>query len=152
MGCACSTPSAGPWSRTGGWPRSSTSSATLPAPGRRRGPFAIHFIDLDEFKQVNDTLGHPCGDELLCAVAERLRNAVRSSDVVARFGGDEFVILQYPLGHPKEAAVLAERLVAELTAPFQISGHEVVVGASVGIALAPRDGSNADLLLKNADM
>ena len=119
---------------------------------RRRGPFAIHFIDLDEFKQVNDTLGHPCGDELLCAVAERLRNAVRSSDVVARFGGDEFVILQYPLGHPKEAAVLAERLVAELTAPFQISGHEVVVGASVGIALAPRDGSNADLLLKNADM
>jgi diguanylate cyclase (GGDEF)-like protein len=119
---------------------------------RRRGPFAIHFIDLDEFKQVNDTLGHPCGDELLCAVAERLRNAVRSSDVVARFGGDEFVILQYPLGHPKEAAVLAERLVAELAAPFQISGHEVVVGASVGIALAPRDGSNADLLLKNADM
>ena len=119
---------------------------------RRRGPFAIHFIDLDEFKQVNDTLGHPCGDELLCAVAERLRNAVRSSDIVARFGGDEFVILQYPLGHPKEAAALAERLVAELAEPFQISGHEVVVGASIGIALAPRDGSNADLLLKNADM
>ena len=78
---------------------------------RRRGPFAIHFIDLDEFKQVNDTLGHPCGDELLCAVADRLRTAVRSSDIVARFGGDEFVILQYPLGHPKEAAALAERLV-----------------------------------------
>ena len=119
---------------------------------RRRGPFAIHFIDLDEFKQVNDTLGHPCGDELLCAVADRLRTAVRSSDIVARFGGDEFVILQYPLGHPKEAATLAERLVAELAEPFQISGHEVVVGASIGIALAPRDGSNADLLLKNADM
>jgi diguanylate cyclase (GGDEF)-like protein len=119
---------------------------------RRRGPFAIHFIDLDEFKQVNDTLGHPCGDELLCAVAERLRNAVRSSDVVARFGGDEFVILQYPLGHPKETAALAERLVAELAEPFQISGHEVVVGASIGIALAPRDGTNVDLLLKNADM
>jgi predicted signal transduction protein with EAL and GGDEF domain len=77
---------------------------------------------------------------------------VRSSDVVARFGGDEFVILQYPLGHPKETAALAERLVAELAEPFQISGHEVVVGASIGIALAPRDGSNADLLLKNADM
>jgi diguanylate cyclase (GGDEF)-like protein len=119
---------------------------------RRRGPFAIHFVDLDEFKQVNDTLGHPCGDELLCAVADRLRTAVRGSDVVARFGGDEFVILQYPLGHPKEAAALAERLVAELAEPYQISGHEVVVGVSIGIALAPRDGSNADLLLKNADM
>ena len=119
---------------------------------RRRGPFAIHFVDLDEFKQVNDTLGHPCGDELLCAVADRLRTAVRGSDVVARFGGDEFVILQYPLGNPKEAATMAERLVAELAEPYQISGHEVVVGASIGIALAPRDGSNADLLLKNADM
>jgi diguanylate cyclase (GGDEF)-like protein len=119
---------------------------------RRRGPFAIHFVDLDEFKEVNDTLGHPCGDELLCVVADRLRNAVRSSDLVARFGGDEFVVLQYPLGHPKEAAALAERIVAELALPFQISGNEVVIGASIGIALAPRDGTDADLLLKNADM
>ena len=119
---------------------------------KRRGAFAIHFIDLDEFKPVNDTLGHPCGDELLCAVAERLRNAVRGSDIVARFAGDEFVILQYPLGHPKEAAALAERLVAAVAEPFQISGHEVVIGASIGIALAPRDGTDADLLLKNADM
>ena len=118
----------------------------------RRGEFAIHFVDLDEFKQVNDTLGHPCGDELLCAVADRLRNAVRASDVVARFGGDEFVILQHPLEHPKEAATLAEALVSTLAEPFQVSGHEVVIGASVGIALAPRDGSDADLLLKNADM
>jgi len=117
-----------------------------------RGPFAIHFIDLDEFKQVNDTLGHPCGDELLCAAAERLRSTVRASDIIARFGGDEFVILQHPLGHPKEAAALAERLVAALMEPFKISGHEVVIGASIGIALAPRDGSDADLLLKNADM
>jgi len=119
---------------------------------RRRGPFAIHFIDLDEFKQVNDTLGHPCGDELLCAVADRLRGAVRASDIVARFGGDEYVILQHPLGHPKEAAALAESLVATLVEPFKISGHEVVIGASIGIALAPRDGADADLLLKNADM
>jgi diguanylate cyclase (GGDEF)-like protein len=119
---------------------------------RRRGPFAIHFIDLDEFKEVNDTLGHPCGDELLRAVAERLRNVVRGTDVVARFGGDEFVVLQHPLGHAKEAAVLAERMVATLGEPFQISGQEVIVGASIGITLAPRDGSNADQLLKNADM
>ena len=119
---------------------------------RRRGPFAIHFIDLDEFKQVNDTLGHPCGDQLLCAVADRLRNAVASSDVIARFGGDEFVVLQYPLVHPEEAATLAERMVGALSEPFQISGHEVVIGASIGIALAPRDGRDADLLLKNADM
>jgi diguanylate cyclase (GGDEF)-like protein len=119
---------------------------------RRRGAFAIHFIDLDEFSEVNDTLGHTCGDELLCAVADRLRNAVRASDIVARFGGDEYVILQHPLGHPKEAAALAETLVAALAEPFQISGQEVVIGASIGIALAPRDGSDADLLLKNADM
>jgi diguanylate cyclase (GGDEF)-like protein len=119
---------------------------------RRRGPFAIHFIDLDEFKGVNDTLGHPCGDELLCQVADRLRGAVGGGDIVARFGGDEFVVLQYPLAHPKEAAALAERIVARLAEPFRISGNEVVIGASIGIALAPRDGSDADLLLKNADM
>ncbi len=119
---------------------------------RQRGPFAIHFIDLDEFKGVNDTLGHPCGDELLRAVAERLRGVVRETDIVARFGGDEFVLLQYPLGHPKEAVALAERMVAILGEPFQISGQEVVVGASIGITLAPRDGSHADQLLKNADM
>jgi diguanylate cyclase (GGDEF)-like protein len=119
---------------------------------RRRGPFAIHFIDLDEFKQVNDTLGHPCGDELLCVAADRLRAAVRGSDLVARFGGDEFVVLQYPLGHPKEAGALAERIVASLAEPYRISGNEVVIGASIGIALGPRDGTDADLLLKNADM
>ncbi len=119
---------------------------------RRRGPFAIHFIDLDEFKEVNDTLGHPCGDDLLRAVAERLRKVVRESDVVARFGGDEFVVLQQPLGHAKEAAALAERVVAALGEPFEISGQEVIVGASIGITLAPRDGSHADQLLKNADM
>src|SRR4029079_15872724 len=119
---------------------------------RRRGPFAVHFIDLDEFKHVNDTLGHPCGDELLCAVGDRLRGLVRGSAVVARFGGDEFVVLQYPLTHPKEAAALAQRIVDTLGAAFEISGHQVVIGASVGIAIAPRDGADADFLLKNADM
>lgn len=119
---------------------------------RRRGPCAVHFIDLDQFKQVNDTLGHPCGDELLCAVADRLRNVVRETDVVARFGGDEFVVLQCPVGHPKDAASLAARIVESLGDAFEISGHQIVVGASIGIAMAPVEGANADLLLKNADM
>jgi diguanylate cyclase (GGDEF)-like protein len=119
---------------------------------RRRGPFALLFVDLDEFKQVNDTLGHPCGDALLCAAADRLRAVVRGSDVIARFGGDEFVIMQYPLDDLNECAALAEQIVTTLGTAFQINGHQIVIGASVGIAVAPRDGDNPDLLLKNADM
>jgi diguanylate cyclase (GGDEF)-like protein len=112
----------------------------------------VHFIDLDQFKQVNDTLGHPLGDELLCAVADRLREVVRESDIVARFGGDEFVVLQCPVNHPKEAATLAARMVETLGEAFTIGGQQIVIGASIGIAMAPRDGGNPDLLLKNADM
>ena len=119
---------------------------------QRRGPFAILFVDLDDFKQVNDTLDHTCGDALLCAVADRLRSVVRGSDMVARFGGDEFVVLQYPLGDLDESAALAEQIVDLLGRAFQINGHQIVVGASIGIAVAPRDGDSADLLLKNADM
>jgi diguanylate cyclase (GGDEF)-like protein len=119
---------------------------------RRRGPFAIHFIDLDEFKQVNDTLGHPGGDQLLCAAARRLRELVRDTDIIARFGGDEFVVLQYPLGSQKDAAALAERVVESLAVPFDVNGNKVVIGGSVGIALAPRDGVDADHLLQKADM
>jgi diguanylate cyclase (GGDEF)-like protein len=119
---------------------------------RRGGRFAVLFVDLDQFKQVNDTLGHPRGDELLCAVAERLRGIVRESDVVARFGGDEFVVLQYPVTRPDEAAALARRVVDELSVPYEIESHQVVIGASIGIAMAPADGTDADLLLKNADM
>jgi predicted signal transduction protein with EAL and GGDEF domain len=89
---------------------------------------------------------------LLLGVAERLRCVVRDTYVVARFGGDEFVVLQHPLTQAKEAAALADRLVAILGEPFKISGQEVVVGASIGITLAPRDGTNADQLLRNADM
>ena len=110
------------------------------------------WILADEFKQVNDTLGHTCGDALLCAVADRLRSVVRGSDVVARFGGDEFVVLQHQLGDLNESAALAEQIVGVLSSAFQINGHQIVIGASTGIAVAPRDGDSADLLLKNADM
>jgi len=113
---------------------------------------AVLFVDLDQFKQVNDTLGHPAGDALLCAVSDRLRHIAGETDVVARFGGDEFVILRAAAISDDEAAALADRIVDELEEPYDIDGHEVVIGASVGIAVSPRDGVDADLLLKNADM
>lgn len=113
---------------------------------------AVLFVDLDQFKQVNDTMGHPFGDALLCAVADRLRGIVRQTDLVARFGGDEFVILQYPVKHPTEAATLAQRVVEAIGRSFEIEGHQVLIGASIGIAVAPQDGIHADQLLKNADM
>ncbi|MDQ0467167.1 putative bifunctional diguanylate cyclase/phosphodiesterase [Labrys wisconsinensis] len=113
---------------------------------------AVHWIDLDRFKSVNDTLGHPVGDGLLRAVADRLRAAVRDTDVVARFGGDEFVIMQYPIRRGEDASRLARRLMEALSAPFQIEGHHLEIGASAGIAIAPRDGMDGDRLLKNADL
>jgi diguanylate cyclase (GGDEF)-like protein len=113
---------------------------------------AVLFADLDQFKQVNDTLGHPAGDALLCAVADRLRGIIRETDLVARFGGDEFVVLQSPIRGPEKAEMLARRIVEELSNPYEIDGHRIVIGASVGIAVSPRDGSSADTLLKNADM
>ncbi|MCR4283518.1 MAG: EAL domain-containing protein, partial [Bauldia sp.] len=113
---------------------------------------AIMFVDLDQFKQVNDTLGHPRGDMLLRAVADRLRHLVRSTDIVARFGGDEFVIVQTPITGSDEAAVLARRIVAALSETYEVDGHQVVIGASVGIAMSPRDATGPDHLLKIADM
>jgi diguanylate cyclase (GGDEF)-like protein len=112
---------------------------------------ALLFIDLDQFKQVNDTLGHPCGDQLLCAVADRLRGMLRPEDFVARFGGDEFVVFQQNIGSSEEAAVLARRIVDHLSERYKIDNHLVEIGASVGIALTSPDVS-ADTLLKNADM
>jgi diguanylate cyclase (GGDEF)-like protein len=113
---------------------------------------ALLFIDLDQFKQVNDTLGHPCGDQLLCAVANRLREMLRPEDFVARFGGDEFVVFQQHIASPEDAAALARRIVERLSERYRIENHLVEIGASVGIALTSPQGSSADTLLKNADM
>jgi diguanylate cyclase (GGDEF)-like protein len=112
---------------------------------------ALLFIDLDQFKQVNDTLGHPCGDQLLCAVAGRLREMLRPEDFVARFGGDEFVVFQQNIKSSDDAAVLARRIVDHLSERYKIDHHLVEIGASIGIAMTSQDAS-ADTLLKNADM
>ena len=112
---------------------------------------ALLFVDLDQFKQVNDTLGHPCGDQLLCAVADRLRAMLRPEDFVARFGGDEFVVFQQDIKSAEDAAGLARRIVDHLSERYKIDNHLVEIGASVGIAMTSADVS-ADTLLKNADM
>jgi diguanylate cyclase (GGDEF)-like protein len=113
---------------------------------------ALLFVDLDQFKQVNDTLGHPCGDQLLCAVADRLRAMLRPEDFVARFGGDEFVVFQQNIKSPEDSAVLARRIVDHLSERYKIDNHLVEIGASVGIAMNSPVGVSADTLLKNADM
>ena len=113
---------------------------------------ALLFIDLDQFKQVNDTLGHPCGDELLCAVADRLREMLRPEDFVARFGGDEFVVFQQNIKSEEDAAGLARRIVDRLSERYEIDNHLVEIGASVGIAMTQPPGISADTLMKNADM
>ena len=112
---------------------------------------ALLFVDLDQFKQVNDTLGHPCGDQLLCAVADRLREMLRPEDFVARFGGDEFVVFQQNINSHEDAAGLARRIVDRLSERYKIDNHLVEIGASVGIAMTSH-GVSADTLLKNADM
>ncbi|HMK80752.1 MAG TPA: PAS-domain containing protein [Xanthobacteraceae bacterium] len=112
---------------------------------------AVLCLDLDNFKGVNDTLGHPIGDRLLGAIAERIRGAVGEGDTVARLGGDEFAILQ-PNASPSAAGALARRLVEVISQPVQIDGQEINSGVSIGIALAPNDGNAADHLMKCADL
>ena len=120
---------------------------------KRGGKASVLCLDLDNFKTVNDTLGHSVGDALLCAVSKRLRDLVRERDLVSRTGGDEFSIVQSAAEPPMvTSAALAARVVEALSVPFELGDHHVVIGASVGIAIAPDDGDNADQLLKNADM
>jgi diguanylate cyclase (GGDEF)-like protein len=120
---------------------------------RHRRPFAVHCVDLDRFKAVNDTLGHPIGDAVLKSVAERLRACIRAPhDMVARFGGDEFAILQTDLRQPSDAEALAMRVIETIGKPHYVDGNQISVGASVGIAIAPNDGLNPEQLLRVADL
>jgi diguanylate cyclase (GGDEF)-like protein len=113
---------------------------------------AVLYIDLDHFKDVNDTFGHPIGDVLLRQVSERLRGCVRPSDAVARLGGDEFAVIQTAANQPVSATAMANRIIKELAVPFDLDGHQAIIGASIGISVAPDDGDDADQLLKKADI
>jgi diguanylate cyclase (GGDEF)-like protein len=120
---------------------------------RSGGPdLAVLMLDLDRFKEVNDTLGHPAGDTLLRAVAARLLECARETTVIARLGGDEFAVIDYVTNPVVEASALAERIRKALCEPFDLGGHQVVAGTSIGIAIAPRDGIDSDEILKSADL
>jgi diguanylate cyclase (GGDEF)-like protein len=122
------------------------------ARARRGESFAVLYLDLDHFKDVNDTLGHPVGDLLLRAAGARIKAHLRETDAVARFGGDEFAVLMTHLGDAADAAVLADALVAIMAAPFPIEGKEIRTGASVGVAVYGPDSPDAEALLSHADI
>ncbi|MEO8319629.1 MAG: EAL domain-containing protein [Bradyrhizobium sp.] len=119
------------------------------SPGQQ---LAVLYIDIDEFKSVNDSLGHMIGDELLKSVAVSLRACVRETDFVARLGGDEFAIVQTGIADPTEVTALVHRIFESIRAPYECLGHQVTTDASIGIAQAPQDGSDLDQILKNADL
>jgi diguanylate cyclase (GGDEF)-like protein/PAS domain S-box-containing protein len=122
------------------------------ARSQRGAPCAVLYLDLDQFKAVNDTLGHPVGDALLREVTNRLLREVRETDAVARLGGDEFAIVQSAVGQPENVTSLAQRIIEAIGQPYELNGHHVTIGTSIGIAVYPEDGEDPDQLLKNADM
>ncbi|MFA9440619.1 EAL domain-containing protein [Uliginosibacterium sp. sgz301328] len=126
--------------------------ATLASATRHEDHAAVLFLDLDHFKTVNDSLGHPTGDRLLTAVAKRLAPCLRNEDLLGRLGGDEFVILLPRLASPDDAGRVAEKLLDHLNQPLLIEQHELSASASIGIAVFPGDGTDVDTLLKNADV
>jgi diguanylate cyclase (GGDEF)-like protein len=125
---------------------------TLQHTRRSADKVAVLVLGLDNFKAVNDTLGHGAGDKLLRAVAKRLRSTLREEDALARLNSDEFAIVQGGLARPEDAGLLCKRLLEAIADPFLVDGHSVVVGASIGIAMAPGDGDESEKLLKNAHM
>jgi diguanylate cyclase (GGDEF)-like protein/PAS domain S-box-containing protein len=119
---------------------------------RGDGGFAVLYLDLDHFKDVNDTLGHPVGDRLLRAVAKRLQSATKSNDTVARFGGDEFAVLTAAIAEPAEAGLLADRLLSAMSQPVRIGNNNIFIGTSIGIAAYQRDTPGAEAILSHADV
>lgn len=119
---------------------------------REQGKIAVLFIDLDRFKIVNDTLGHQVGDSLLGQVAERINDAIRDSDMLARLGGDEFIVVMDSLHEANNAAVVARKIIDMLGQAFYINGHELIIGASIGISLYPENGNDSAELIKTADI
>jgi len=138
-------------------------SSALAAAKQHKRSLAVLYLDLDNFKRVNDTLGHAVGDELLCLVAARLRGSLRAEDSddesrgsrtnhIARLGGDEFIVILPDIRCAEDAASVAARLIAELQEPMRLALHSLVVTPSVGIAMFPTDGVEVDGLLRNADL
>jgi len=118
---------------------------------RHQDSLALIFLDVDRFKQVNDSLGHPVGDLLLQSIAARLTACLRESDTVSRHGGDEFIVMLTDIDGPRDAEECAEKLLEALRLPYVLDGHELHVSVSIGIALYPQDGTEAEVLIRNAD-
>ena len=118
---------------------------------RHQSRFAVLFLDLDRFKCVNDTLGHPVGDKLLQSVAERLRHIIRSSDTASRNGGDEFVLVLSEVSQREALAQKVEDIRTIISAPYCFAGHDLTIGVTIGIAVYPDDGDDAETLIQNAD-
>ncbi|WP_247747283.1 sensor domain-containing diguanylate cyclase [Alkalihalobacillus sp. BA299] len=119
---------------------------------RNGDKLAIMFLDLDDFKEVNDTYGHDIGDRVLKETAQRLRSCIRSTDTIARLGGDEFTVVLSQLKDDKDAAIIAEKFVKVLNDPFELNGEFIHLSISIGISIYPRDGQEPSYLLKKADM
>jgi diguanylate cyclase (GGDEF)-like protein len=127
-------------------------NSVLAVLAERRGHLAVHFIDLDRFKEINDRFGHDGGDFLLSTIAERLQAVTRSDDIVARLGGDEFVLVQPNISGREQAEEFAQRLSSALAEPMRLKEHELFTTVSIGVALAPSDGDTPERLLKSADL
>ncbi|PTR17182.1 diguanylate cyclase (GGDEF)-like protein [Nitrosospira sp. Nsp2] len=127
-------------------------SQTIALAHRQGGQFALLFMDLDEFKKINDSVGHDNGDQLLQSVAQRLVGCMRNSDTVCRQGGDEFLVLLTGIKHRDDAAASAQKIVAALIAPHRINELQILVSISIGISIYPDDGQDAQALVKNADI